>query len=278
MKTPTERDTRLFLYKESLWKRFWNRHGYDAVPDLSGLSVLDVGTGRGSNAIAAASNGANVLSLDPSSDYISIARDLTYRFHPEVADRIEYRVSTVEEYDGTGEFDYIICDEVFEHMLDLPRSLDRMAELLKPGGKILSGWGPLWKSPVGGHRLTPYLHVRVWPPLVAISTKSAASRYARRWKVPFLHRVCTKRFLAELSDNQGTPVRSIRDAGMNGLAAHEFKQAIEESPLRVIRWRENVGSHWAYSALRLLAGIPGLSTHFTSNVYAVLAHENATSE
>ena len=46
-------------------------------------------------------------------------------------------IDTAEAARRVGDFDLIICDNVFEHVPDYPRVLAKLAAALKPGGRIL---------------------------------------------------------------------------------------------------------------------------------------------
>lgn len=53
--------------------------------------------------------------------------------------------------DIPGMFDLIICQDVFEHIAEPEQALENMLNHLRPGGKILLTFGPLWYSPYGAH-------------------------------------------------------------------------------------------------------------------------------
>lgn len=48
-------------------------------------------------------------------------------------------------------FDYIFSVATFEHILDLPKALDEMYRVLKPGGILYSNFGPIWSAGKGHH-------------------------------------------------------------------------------------------------------------------------------
>ncbi|MBJ6727761.1 methyltransferase domain-containing protein [Geomesophilobacter sediminis] len=51
----------------------------------------------------------------------------------------------------TGYFDAIFSIAAFEHIAKLPLALEKMAQALRPGGKLYALFGPLWSSYNGHH-------------------------------------------------------------------------------------------------------------------------------
>ncbi len=262
-----------FADKQSHWDQFWRRLGYSAPPDLAGKRLLDVGSGLGGNTAAAVRAGAQVVALEPDKDIYETAIPLVTSSLGGTANNVDFICASIENYSDSYGFDYILCDEVFEHLLDFPKALAAMAKLLRPGGKLVSGWGPLWRSAVGGHQLMLYT-VPAGPFGLArkLTLKSLSTGQNRRRIVPFSHRLFTKRALRLNSELAKTAsINSIQQAGMNGLSPGEFRNIVESSPLEIDSWRENQGDHTAYKLFRILSKLPGGKNLFTSNVYGVFS-------
>lgn len=115
---------------------FWLRESLDSMEVLA-LSlcegrVLDLGAGSGLHTLELQRRGYEVVAIDISSQCVEIMRDRG------VADA---RTADLYAFDG-GRFDTIAClcnglDKV-GRLDDLPRFLDRMRELLNPGGQLLA--------------------------------------------------------------------------------------------------------------------------------------------
>ncbi len=111
----------------------------------SGLVVpgraLDVGCGTGTNAVWLASQGFDVVGVDVSSRAIERARAKA----AEVADRCRFEVlDFLSEEPPGGLFDFVFdrgCFHVFDEAADRARFAERVAAVLKPGGKWLSLMG-----------------------------------------------------------------------------------------------------------------------------------------
>ena len=101
------------------------------VEDWRDRSVLDAGCGGGFMAEALAGRGARVSGIDPAADAITAARS-----HALGEDLdIDYRVGTLEALSfDAGSFDDVVCVDVLEHVEHVPRAIDEIARVLKPGG------------------------------------------------------------------------------------------------------------------------------------------------
>src|SRR5262249_18147726 len=62
-----------------------------------------------------------------------------------------------------GSFDAVLSTDTFEHVMDLDLAFREVARVLKPGGSLLTRFGPLFKSPHGYHLYwacqVPYAHL-----------------------------------------------------------------------------------------------------------------------
>lgn len=126
----------------------------DAFRDLvlkysgSGERVLEIGFGDGTPSIWAAQNGAEVSSIDISSEAVSFAEERARAAG--VGDRVRFMVGDVERMEfPDGSFDVIIDNEVFSS-LDLSKALPEIVRVLKPGGVLIGketfGHNPLFNA------------------------------------------------------------------------------------------------------------------------------------
>ena len=103
---------------------------------LTGLSILDVGCGGGLIAEPLARLGANVTAIDASARNIACATA-----HAHVgALTIDYQAITAEELLAKRKaqkgFDLVLALEIVEHVADLPRFINSLSQLVRPGGVI----------------------------------------------------------------------------------------------------------------------------------------------
>lgn len=109
-----------------------------AVAPLEAQRLLDVATGPGNLAAAAAAQGAQVTGLDLSPRMLDVARGL----HPAVT----FREGDAEHlpFDG-GSFDAIVSAFGVGHFPDTALALADWMRVLVPGGRIAVSW---WDDPV----------------------------------------------------------------------------------------------------------------------------------
>jgi 2-polyprenyl-6-hydroxyphenyl methylase/3-demethylubiquinone-9 3-methyltransferase len=102
---------------------------------LSGLRVLDIGCGAGILSEPLARLGATVVGADPSQTNIEAAK-----LHAaEAGVTVDYRAATAEGLADDGErFDIVLAMEVVEHVADLSLFIKRCAEMVKPGGLMIT--------------------------------------------------------------------------------------------------------------------------------------------
>jgi 2-polyprenyl-6-hydroxyphenyl methylase / 3-demethylubiquinone-9 3-methyltransferase len=124
---------RLSFIKAAACRRF----GRDdkRLDALAGLRLLDIGCGGGILSEPLARLAAEVVGADPSQENIEAAR-----LHAAAAGvTVDYRATTAEALADAGErFDVVLAMEVVEHVADLSLFVKRCAEMVKPGGLMIT--------------------------------------------------------------------------------------------------------------------------------------------
>jgi SAM-dependent methyltransferase len=115
----------------------------DKLGDLRGKRVLDLGCGAGEAAVWFAKQGAEVVASDLSPEFLNLVE--------KVADLHGVRVQTHRaDADKLGlpaeSFDVVYAGNVLHHV-NTDQTLEIIAEVLKPGGVLVS-WDPLCHNPV----------------------------------------------------------------------------------------------------------------------------------
>jgi 2-polyprenyl-6-hydroxyphenyl methylase / 3-demethylubiquinone-9 3-methyltransferase len=102
---------------------------------LAGLRVLDIGCGGGILSEPLARLGAAVVGADPSQMNVEAAK-----LHAaEAGVVVDYRTTTAEALADEGEgFDVVLAMEVVEHVADLGLFISRCAEMVRPGGLMIT--------------------------------------------------------------------------------------------------------------------------------------------
>jgi len=112
-------------------------------------------------------------------------------------------------------FDAVLSTNVFEHVMDLDLAFREIRRVLRPGGSLLTRFGPLFYSPHGYHLYwacqVPYAHL-----LFGLDTIGAI-RSAR-------------------GGSRVRP-RSWQDLGLNGKRFDEYRGSVAGAGLEVVRFK-----------------------------------------
>jgi 2-polyprenyl-6-hydroxyphenyl methylase / 3-demethylubiquinone-9 3-methyltransferase len=124
---------RLGVIKEAACRQF--ERDPIRLDALAGLRMLDIGCGGGILSEPLARLGAEVVGADPSQPNIEAAK-----LHAaEAGVAVDYRATTAEALADEGErFDVVLAMEVVEHVADLSLFVMRCAEMVKPGGLMIT--------------------------------------------------------------------------------------------------------------------------------------------
>ncbi len=101
---------------------------------LKDLFILNAGCGSGELSLQLAAAGHSVLGIDPSADYIRLARS---NADEAGSDNCSFLVSSIEEFDSATAFDCVVATDVLEHIEDDAAALARLVRLVKPDGLLL---------------------------------------------------------------------------------------------------------------------------------------------
>jgi SAM-dependent methyltransferase len=167
--------------------------------EVRGREVLDFGCGPGIEAVEIAQHGArHVIGLDIREKWLTQARERAAAAG--VSERCTYATSWRQPVD------VIVSLDSFEHFSDPAAILVEMHRLLRPGGRVLVSFGPLWYHPLGGHvySLFPFSHL--------IFTEKALVRWRSTFKTD--------------------GARTFAESGLNQMTVRRFERIIAESPFR----------------------------------------------
>jgi len=102
---------------------------------LTGLQLLDVGSGGGILSEALGRLGATVTGIDPIEDNVALATQHVM-CDADLAMRVSYRCCAVEDIEYAECYDGVVCSEVIEHVNSQQEFIGTCANLVKPGGSI----------------------------------------------------------------------------------------------------------------------------------------------
>jgi 2-polyprenyl-6-hydroxyphenyl methylase / 3-demethylubiquinone-9 3-methyltransferase len=107
------------------------RYFDEFVTTWEGLDVLDLGCGGGFMSEALSKRGADVTAIDPAAEAIATARA-----HAATQGlKIDYREGVGEDLGiPDASVDVVVCVDVLEHVASVPKTLDEIGRVLRPGG------------------------------------------------------------------------------------------------------------------------------------------------
>lgn len=232
---------------------FWPRLGFDdRGPDFRGQKVLEVGSGRGERCLELAARGARrVVGVDPFGESVTAARR-ALAGHPEYAGVVEYVHGTVHDLDE-GDFDVVVSENTFEHILDVPETLASIRNRLRVGGRAYIAFGPLYHAPDGDHGW-----MRAALPLGG--------------RIPWLwgHVLVPHGWLLRrMERHYKLPVRSTTDwpfLALNRTSVGEFRRLFRTCGMRIVYARHNANDSWKGRLIGLIGRLPLLEKYFTLNM------------
>jgi SAM-dependent methyltransferase len=223
---------------------------YKGHVDFKDKTVLDVGCARGSTCYYVVLNGAaQAVGVDIRKEAVSFAQSRISE-NPTWHNRVAFKL--LSDLNG-AQFDIVLSKDSFEHYENPEKFISFLKDHVKPGGKIVIGFSPLWKSPYGGHLWT----LSRWPWIHLVFPESAIMTELRRY----------------YKDDSAQSYRDVA-TGLNKMTLSRFNQIVKENGLKVEYLEFNVSSQrksmcilTLFKGLRL---IPGLKEYFTVSVYSIL--------
>ena len=141
---------RLFLAERRDPEPFYRALAARTVRELpfpiSGVRILDLGSGRGHFTASLREHGADVVSVDLDAD--GLLHRVSGVPAPLIAD-----ARTLPFLDGM--FGVVLCSNMLEHTPEPGAAISEMARILAPGGWLWLSW-TTWYSPWGGHAISPF--------------------------------------------------------------------------------------------------------------------------
>lgn len=114
----------------------------------TGMNVLEIGCGDGGNLLPFSQMGCHTVGVDKATYRIEDAKRFFEETHANgifIAEDI-FKLKNLE-----GNFDIILCHDIFEHIADKEKFLSGLNKYLKPDGIVFMSF-PAWQMPFGGHQ------------------------------------------------------------------------------------------------------------------------------
>lgn len=217
--------------------------------DLKNKTILDIGCGLGPTCYYTVLNGAaKAIGVDIRPEDIKFAQSKISEY-PNCRDKVEFKL--LEDL-NSAQFDIVLSKDSFEHYQNPEQFMSVLKSYLKPDGKMIIGFSPLWKSPYGAHTWSlsrwPWIHVIFPESVVLIELR----RYFENDNITY--------------ENWAS--------GLNKMTADRYLRIVQENDLKIEYMEFNASSRIkARCTLALFNGlrlIPGLKEYFTVNIYSIL--------
>lgn len=176
--------------------------GDDLFAMLRGADVVDFGCGVGEEAVEIAAFARSVYGIDIVPRYLEAARARAAAAG--VADRCTFGSVPPPE-----PVDIVVSLDSFEHFGEPGGVLEAMYALLRPGGQVVTSFGPTWYHPLGGHLFSvfPWAHLLF------------SERALLRWR-------------AEIRSDGATRFHEV-EGGLNQMTIARFERLVAGSKFRV---------------------------------------------
>jgi SAM-dependent methyltransferase len=218
--------------------------------DFVDKTVLDVGCGSGSTCVYMARHGArHVVGIDIDTGRIRFAQTKLASESSDVANKVEFKVVSAPNQLSKHKFDIILSKDSFEHIAHPQEYLQELQEYIADNGLVVIGFGPLWKSPWGGHikemTKVPWAHL-LFPEKVVLAER---------------------RRLFHPPDQVETYEQT--NGGLNKMTLKKFFTIMKKSRLEPIYFQTNVHDRPLAKIFDVLRRIPFCEEYFTFNVYSI---------
>jgi 2-polyprenyl-3-methyl-5-hydroxy-6-metoxy-1,4-benzoquinol methylase len=232
-------------YDDTSTARFLGRFGGNL--DFGAKTVLDVGCGTGVLCAEAARLGARrVVGTDLAREE---ADENVRRRFPEVADRVSF-VATKGDLAELGDetFDLVVSKDAMEHFSDPDAVVAEMIRRVAAGGELVIGFGPLWRSPWGGHidymTRVPWAHLMFSEETILAERRRFRPReHATRW--------------SEIS------------GGLNQMTLKRFTGIMDATGLQQVVLATNVSDNRGVKVLKACSRFKPISEFTTVSVYGI---------
>jgi SAM-dependent methyltransferase len=239
-------------------KDFWTCFPAAHRPDLAGKVVLEVGCGYGGRSLECAQNGAEVTGIDIYAPSIEIAKDRQKKSSDDAYRHVSFIECAIQALPA-AEYDIVISEDAFEHIIDVDEVLTHIAERLRPGGRAYIAFGPLYHSPYGDHGWIQKALSYGWLPWshIILPERTTLDWVARHYGLP------------------APDTRNWQFLALNQFKLHDFRRLFDECPLDVVHFGSVAHNSTIGKIVDALATLPLLDTYLTDSVACVLQKQAA---
>ena len=128
--------------------------------------------------------------------------------------------------------------------------LEKMHKTLKRRGKLYAGFGPLYKSPYGGHR-------------------------RMKMPIPWGHLMLPESMLMKwVSMRRKEKINSVRDLGLNKMSLADYKRLSNKMEWTILYFKVNHGDRLMSKIFSWISKISFMEEYFSHDLYCVLKRDD----
>lgn len=228
---------------------------FEYVPSVRNKKVMDFGCGQGLLSLNLLDKGASeVIGVDNDEVILNFARAKL----PQGAKSHKVSFTSKPLQSLSSEyFDYVFTKDAFEHCHDFEEVFYHLQRVLKTGGSLVIGFGPLWNSPFGDHKIL---------------------QAALGFSLPWLHLLLPDEVLKNLFNNSsmGTKKKVMKnkieciDSYLNKITLERFFKAVEANNLEITYCNINAHQNNFLNAIGKLKALFFLGKYWERNAYCIL--------
>lgn len=231
-----------------LINRFWRRLG--GKPNLSGKNVLELGCGYGELSIDLVRSGANkVIGIDTDPKRIDFAnRKLETQNFCYLKPNLKFLCCDIRNLNSDQIFDIIVSRDTMEHIIDIEEVVENIFFRLQQHGQFYIGFGPLYRSPYGGHT-------------------------RMRMPIPWGHLLLPESILVfwvNCFRGKEEHIKSIYELGLNKLSLFDYENILKNAGFRTLYWKVNHCERFLSQMFSFLCRFSLLKELFAHDIYAIL--------
>ncbi len=131
---------------------FERKKKLNSIKNIKGKKILCIGCGNGFELLSWLKyKPSYIKAIDIFNYSKSWGKVLKFISEKNLSSKIEFFQKGVLDIDQTEQFDFIVSDAVFEHLVELEKVILHCSKLIKDDGIIYASYGPLWYTYGGDH-------------------------------------------------------------------------------------------------------------------------------
>jgi SAM-dependent methyltransferase len=194
-----------------------------------------------------------VVGIDIIEDRIAFANSKLRKEYSSLTHKVDFKLVTNPKQLEGKKFDLILSKDSFEHIENPEKYIKELQKYLADNGRVVIGFGPLWKSPYGGH--IDYMTGFPWAHLL------------------FPEKIIMKERKRFRPDEDAEKFEQVK-GGLNKMTLKKFKRIMKNSGLYLHYIKTNVHDRKLARIFHIFSHLPFCEEYFTFNLYSIWCLED----